>query len=529
MIMRNNLTAKDICRVAIDFGRSNREVGRLLEISPSTVAKYRNLMMIHKIDDARLRTLSDMEVEELVQARYRGALKNFIEPDWDYVCAQSDKRDVTVGLLYQEYVESSADLKDGASLLSESSFTRRLREAKKNRRLSMRQAHLPGAETFVDFSGKHLYLTDPKTRKKCPVEIFVASLGASQLLFATAVPSQKVPDWIEANVRAIEYYGGVTRMIIPDNLKSAVTTPRRRGRGARINRTYLDFSQHYEVTISPARSLHPQDKSLAEIGVRIVNIWVIAALRNRVFHTLTEMNLAIAERVTQINNKQSRRLGSSRRERFEEIEKAALGPLPKLRYEVVEWEDSILVPRDYHIACRGDYYSVPHGLVGQRVNCAVSRSTIRIFTAQSVNPVAVHSLGRGDGATFTDRKHMPDSHRYYAAETVGDLFAWADSVGEEVCDLFNALQANRRITPLSALRQMARAKRLAREYGLERFLSACKYANSVGTQTIDSVRSILKHKIDLRNRCADDRIVAVPVHHENVRGATAYKGSDHAE
>ncbi len=220
----NKLQTKDICRYILNPSRSNRACARALHISPTTVAKYRNLVKLHQVDLERLSGLSNVEIEDLVQARYKGGSQSFAEPHWSYLCAELGKPGVTIALLYQEYVESHGADRN-AELLSASSFGRRMRAARKTKNPSMRQVHPAGARGFVDFSGKHMFLTERGTGKKIPQEVFVASLGASQLIFATAVPSQKLPDWIEANVRALEYFGGAPLEIVPDNLKSAVTKP----------------------------------------------------------------------------------------------------------------------------------------------------------------------------------------------------------------------------------------------------------------------------------------------------------------
>ena len=517
------LKPRDVCRLALDERLSNREVARVSGVSGTTVGKYRVMMKIHGVTRADLDSMSEAELLEMLQAKYKGSAKTFIEPDWDAVYRDYQKRDVTIALLYQEYVESAGDTK-GAALRSESSFGRKLREHCKARGLSMRQEHLPGQEMFVDFSGKHLYLTDPKTGEKTPIEVFVASLGASQMIYATAVASQKKADWIEANVRALEYFGGVPTMIIPDNLKSAVTKTGGRGRDPQVNRSYLDFSEHYGAVIVPARPVRPQDKSLAEIGVRIINMWVIAALRNHVFRSLDEMNALILPIIERINDKRSRRLGASRRELFEESEAGCLKPLPPNRHEYTEWRDSIRVPKDYHVQHNRDFYSVPHHLAGRTVSFCVTRSTIRIFSEQSASPVAVHTLGPGTGTNISNRDHMPEAHRAYAGRNVEELLEWADGVGQDVRALFDAMVSNPRIHAISAIRQMSSAQKLVKEYGHERLASACSYANSVGTQTMPSVANILRMEIDLRSKDKGSRIVAKPVPHNNVRGPAAYSG-----
>ena len=429
---RGRLKPRDVCRLALDERLSNREIGRLAGVSPTTVGKYRALMKINGVGRVELDLMPDAGLSDVLQAKYRGGEKEFIEPDWSAVYDAYQKRDVTVALLYQEYVESSEGLA-GAALRSESSFGRKLREHCKVRGLSMRQEHLPGKEMFVDFSGKHLYLTDTATGEKNPVEIFVSCLGASQLLFATAVKSQRKADWIEANVRAIEFYGGVPVMVIPDNLKSAVVKPGGKGREPLVNRSYLDFADHYGTIIVPARPLRPQDKSLAEIGVRIVNMWVIAALRNHVFHSLAQINALILPIIDRLNNKKSRRLGGySRRELFDQREAGCLKELPAARHEYTEWRESIRVPRDYHVQHNRDFYSVPHHLAGRTVSYCVTRSTIRIFSDQSSQPVAVHALGPGTGSNVTNRDHMPEAHRIYAAQNVEEMLGWADAHSDEV-------------------------------------------------------------------------------------------------
>ncbi|WP_029406951.1 IS21 family transposase [Thiomicrorhabdus sp. Milos-T2] len=521
---QQKLSPRDVCRIAIDERLSHREVARVANVSATTVNKYRSLMKIHGIKNKdELNKLSNTELEEIIQARYKGASKNFIEPDWDQVYLEYQKRDVTITLLYQEYVEASSDI-NGATLLSESSFGRRLRKFCQVRGLSMRQTHLPGQEMFVDFSGKHLFLTDPKTGDRKPIEMFVASLGASRMLFATAVKTQKKTDWIEANVRALEYFGGTTAMIIPDNLKSAVTKPGGKGRDPQVNRSYLDFAEHYGTVIVPARPRMPKDKSLAEIGVRIVNMWIIASLRNHVFYSLSDMNMMILSKIDYYNERRTRRLGASRRELFEELEAGCLMPLPPTRHEYTEWRDSVRVPKDYHISHNKDFYSVPHHLVGRTVSYCVTRSTIRVYSEQSSKPAAIHTLGPGIGANITNREHMPEAHKIYASQNVEELLEWASSIDEEIKILFEAIIANKRIPAITAIRQMSKGQKLVKEYGHDRFASACQYANSVGTQTLPSIENILRLNMDLRKSVDESEFIAEPSPHKNIRGSEAYKG-----
>lgn len=340
----------------------------------------------------------------------------------------------------------------------------------------------------------------------------------------TAVASQKKADWIEANTRALEYYRGAPATIVPDNLKAAVTNPRRKHCEAVLNRSYLDFAEHYGVVILPTRRMRPKDKALVEISVRIANVWVIAALRNRIFHDLAEMNSAILEIVERINNKRSRRLGWSRRERFGEIEAGCLTPLPAERHAFTEWRDEVRVPRDYHVLHDGSYYSVPFHLVGRTVSLCVSRSTIRIFSGQASQPVAIYPIYAVRGSTVTNRAHMPESHRAYAASNTEEMLIWAEDLHHEVHRLFIAILENGRIPAPSALRQMSRAQLFAKKFSPERLISACRHANMVGAQTVESVHNILRLEIDLRPTENILQFAARPVPHDNIRGPNAYSG-----
>ena len=390
----------------------------------------------------------------------------------------------------------------------------------------MRQEHVPGRQMFADFSGKHLYITNPKTGEEAPVELFVAALGGSKKIFVTAVPSQKKADWIEANTRAFEFFGGVTMIITPDNLKSAVDKPKRFGSEAKINRSYLEFAEHYDTLILPTRSVKPQDKALAEIGVRITNIWIIARLRNHVFFNISEINQALAPLLDIINNKRTRALQwRSRQELFEELEAHELRPLPSTRHEYADWYHDIRVPKDYHIVHRHNFYSVPHHLAFETVTYSVSRTTLSVYSRSTTIPVAVHNLGGGIGENFTRPEHMPEKHRLYHSQNVQELLQWATIVGPSVTTMFRAILDNPRIPVIHAIRHMMRSQKLEKQYGRSRFVEACKRANDAAVYSIDSVANILKNEIDLRPPSKQATPAALPVPHKNVRGPSAYQAS----
>jgi len=200
----------------------------------------------------------------------------------------------------------------------------------------MRQVHRAGEKLFVDFSGRRPHLVDPTTGEELLVELFVGVLGASGLIYAEATRSQDLPSWIGAHVRMLEYFQGSTAIWVPDNLKSGVTTADRYE--LEINRTYGELAQHYGAVVIPARAAHPKDKPHVEVSVQIAQRWVLAALRHRTFFTLADLNAAIGERIDGINERPMKRTGVSRRVLFEQIDRPALIPLPRTRYELAEWK-----------------------------------------------------------------------------------------------------------------------------------------------------------------------------------------------
>jgi len=469
---------KYVVQVALNRSLSNRDVAGALKMSPTTISKYRNLLKINNIDEKQLKTLPLDRLEEILQARYRGQSKNFFEPDWEQISQKYQKPDMTVSELYFEYAVEFGTITN-IILMSATTFGRRLAQYRKKRNLSMRQEYYPGEVMFVDFSGKHLYITDCDSGIRKSVEVFVASLGFSQMIYATAVETQAIPNWIEANTRALEYYGGAPCRTVPDNLKAAVVKPRHGSEDAVLTRSYKSFGEHYGVVPMPARSGRPQDKSLAEIGVRVVNLGIIAPLRDRVFYSLDELNTAIYHRVDRINNKRPRRLNATRRDIFDDKEFSALKPLPVERHVYTEWRAAIRVPKDYHVPWDRNYYSVPHVYVGHTVSMSLSGGVIKIYLDSQCEPVAVHLAASGERQAVTDLNHMPDSHREYALSTPEALFAWAEYVGQPIVEYFNMIRNNSRISPSKATQQMTKIKKLAGKFGDQNLIAACAYAKKI--------------------------------------------------
>jgi transposase len=274
------------------------------------------------------------------------------------------------------------------------------------RRLSptMRQQHVAGDKAFVDYSGKRVPIADPATGEIHQAEIFVAVLGASNLTYAEATWTQTLPDWIGAHVRMFRFYRVAPRLLVPDNLKSGVN--KASFYDPEVNRSYAAMAWHYGVGILPARPKRPRDKAAVEAGVRFAQSYILGRLRNVTFFSLAECNAAIAVAVERMNSREMRRLGMSRRQMFETIERPVMRALPEDDYEYAEWRLA-RVGIDYHVEVQGFFYSVPHGLIREQVDTRATARTIEVF--HRGKRVAAHARRYGGPRHGTQPEHMPSA------------------------------------------------------------------------------------------------------------------------
>ncbi len=321
-------------------------------------------------------------------------------PDWHYVHKELRRPGVTLLLLWLEYKEAHPD--DGYSY---SQFCVHYRAWQGHLDLVMRQEHRAGEKLFVDFPGQRLPIFDRRSGEVAlEAELFVAVLGASNYLYAEAVASQGSASWLTAHVHAFEALGCLPRVIVPDNLASAVKKAHRYEPD--INASYQEMAAHYGVAIIPARPRKPRDKAKVENGVLLAERWVLARLRNRRFYSLAEANAAIGELVAWLNDRPFKKMPGSRRQLFEELERPVMAPLPATRYSYGAWKTGVKVNIDYHIedTAYHHYYSVPYQLVGQRVDVRTGAVTVEVF--YSGRRVASHLRSFVPGTAH----HRPGAH-----------------------------------------------------------------------------------------------------------------------
>ncbi|WP_010603622.1 IS21 family transposase [Pseudoalteromonas maricaloris] len=499
-----------LLRLLIITNYSNRRIAVIVSVSPNTVKFYRKKLMARTISVEQLNKVNDSQLKSLfIQSTKHSSEKR--APDWSFIHQLMQQKHQTLIQLWEEYRSISPD-----DAYSYSQFTHYYRRYCKSIDVSMRQYYQPGEICFVDFAGKRIPWFDKETLEEQWAEIYVGVLGYSQLIFAVAVRSQKLEDWLEAHQKMLAFYGGVPQVIVPDNLKSAVTTP---GRFPDINHSYHELSEHYGFTIEPARVRRPQDKSLAEIGVLLVTRWITVVLKRRKFFSIAEINQAMIVLLEQLNRRAFKRYEGNRESRFEECEKGKLNPLPTEPLEIGRWIHHQHVTRDYHIYVLGHAYSVPYELINQYVDVKVCQSKVEIHFEHTLIAVHIRSFAKG-GAT-TENSHRPKNHQVYAQQSKEHFIQWAQSIGESALALVIAQFENKPDFSINGCRASNQLQKLAKQYGNARFESACGCAVKIKSMTVSSVRSILQCHLDESSHKELPVQIQLPLHH-NVRGAEYY-------
>ncbi len=498
--------ALEVLRLKWELGLSNRNAARSARLSAATVSNVLARARAAGVTTyAQARDLGEAELEALLYPESAAANVVFRpEPDCAWIHRERSRPGVTLELLHMEYLEANP------GGYQYTAFCDRYRAFLKRRGASMRQHHIAGDKMFVDYSGKKAHLVDALTGEVIEVELFVAVLGASSYTYAEATYTQQVPDFVGSHVRAFEYFRGVPRATVPDNLKSGVT--RACFYEPTVQRSYEHMALHYGTAVLPAHVRKPKHKAKVEVGVQVAQRWILARLRNHVFHTLAALNEAIRSCLADLNRRCMREYGKSRLELFESIERAALLPLPTERYEITEWKKAT-VNIDYHVAFGPRLYSVPHRYLHEEVWICATASMVDVQLRG--RRIAVHAR-HGRDRHSTVREHMPSAHRQHAEWTPSRILSWATRLGPSTRALCGAILAERP-HPEQGFRSCLGILRLAKKYGDARVENACARCFAAHARSYRSVESVLRHGLDSM-ATLDAESEQNPVDHENVRG-----------
>jgi transposase len=507
---------REMLRLTRDAGMSVSAVARRTGVARSTLRE-----MIERFDRAGLAwplsldvTDADLETRLYGEAGTKQGHRRRPEPDWAALNREMKKKHVTLQILWEEYIEAEP------AGYRYSRFCDLYRGWEARLPVTMRQTHLGGDKLFVDWAGDTVPVTvDRRTGETRAAHLFVAVMGGSSLSFAHASWTETLPDWIDAHVRAFAFFGGAAHLLVPDNPKVAVI--RASLYEPQVHRTYADMAAHYDTAVLPARPRRPRDKAKVETAVRIVERWLLGRLRNRRFYSLAEVNAAIGEMLTALNEvRVMRRVGRTRRQLFEEIDAPKLKPLPAQPYALAEWRLR-KVGLDYHVDFDGHFYSVPYRHAHASVEVRATARAIEVYLKGE--RIAAHMRGSGDGKHTTVPEHMPSSHRRYADWTIERILREAAGVGPSA-EMLCRRVLEHRPHPEQGFRACLGIVRLAKPFGPVRLEAACLRALEIGARTYGSVKSILDNRLDgqpvQRPQGPPDGVLALA--HPNIRGSRYY-------
>ena len=437
-------------------------------------------------------------------------------PDYEYVRKELLRNGVSKKLLWTEYMEECRQ--NGEQPLMYSQFCYYIQQDEQKRRATMHINRKPGEQVEVDWAGDPAHLIDPDTGEIIDVPVFVGAMTYSQYSYAEAFPDEKQASWIIAHAHMYSYFGGVARILVPDNAKTAVL---HNGgyKDQRLNPVYHEMAEHYGTAIIPARVRKPRDKPNAEGSVNGISTWIIAALRNEQFFSLYELNQAIREKLEEFNHRPFTKKEGSRFELFHDEELPLLAPLPAAPYELADWKQAT-VQFNYHISVDGMLYSVPFEYIKKKVDVRVADKTIEVFYKHT--RIASHKRLRGrKGQYSTIAEHMPKEHQHYV-EWNGDRFRkWAEKIGPNTNKAVNAMLASHKVEQ-QAYRGCMGLLKLAERYSVQKLEVACEkaltYTASPSYKSISNILAAVKSKPK-----ADTAPVSVPNKHGITRGADYYR------
>jgi transposase len=508
-------TIKQVLRLNM-LGKSNKGIAKTTGLSKNTVKKYLQLAHSMAIDLPALMEMEDALLEQQFVTRNHGEEQRYEELEALFpgmIQELGVKPGVTRWVLWGEY---RAKHKGGYGY---SQFCYYLQQHMHKKAATMHIEHHPGESMYVDFTGKKLHIVDQETGDIQAVEVFVALLGYSQYAYVEAIRSQKMEDFITAVENALFYFQGCPKLIVSDNLKSAVTKASRYE--PELNDTFLDFSNHYNMGSDPTRPYKPKDKPLVENAVKIVYSRVFAALRNKTFFRLPELNVAIKECIDKHNRTPFQGFTESRYDRYETTERATLHALPQNRFEIKTIRE-LTVQQNCYIEIRQDrhYYSAPHRYIGKHIRVIYTQTSVSIYFKG--DRVAFHVRDFKPGYT-TIPEHLTSTHAFFLSWSPEKFTNWGTDIGVEVGDYIKKVIESKPF-PEQAYKSCLGILSLAKKDSRENLIKACKRASDIGVYNYVIIKTILQNKahLHIEDDLEESNQYKLPLH-ENIRGASSYQ------
>jgi transposase len=502
-------------------GRSIRQVGRLTGISRNTIWDYlrrialsgRSLDELLALNDEALTGIVQVDpIEKIRAGRIADDRYPSIEGRLEYYKAELDRTGVTRQLLWQEY---RADHPEGYSY---SQFCEYLGRHLKKDQAIMRFTHRPGEQLQADFAGDKLGYVDRQTGEWIACEMLVCAMRFSHYLYVEALRSQRQEELIKGLANTIHYLGGVPQSIKFDNTKSAVT------RASRYEPTFTEamdmLAAHYGTTVLATRVRKPRDKASVEKGVSVAYNQIYGPLRDRIFHSLEELNAAIHQQLALLNNKPFQAKAGSRKQLFETEEKPLLRELPSAAFQLKHVTEG-KVQRNYHVILGEDrhQYSVPFTLIGKRLRIIYTTETLEIY--DGLSRIAVHKRSYQKNGYTTTAEHMPEKHRHQARQrgwNAADFEQQASRIGQSTLKVIQRILQSRYFYE-QTYNSCLGILRLGNQYGYQRLEAACSRIKEAPLVNYGMVANILKRNLD-KSSC-DPELFTPP--HEQIRGPQTYQ------
>ena len=477
---------KEILRLSHE-GYSQRQLESSLHCSRHTIREVLTAAKANGITYPLDDSFSNEQLEAILFPNRYASDNAYLAPDFAYIHKELAKPKVTLTLLWDEYRQKAETL--GKCPYMPTQFGDKYRTWARVTKATMRIHHKPGDAMEVDWAGQTLPIYDSVTGESYPVYLFIAVLPCSGYTYAEATSDTKLENWLNCHIHAYEYFGGVTRLLIPDNLKTGVIKNTRYE--TVLNRSYQELAEYYDTAIVPARVEHPKDKSHAEGTVRFASTWILAALRNEHFFTLTEAKEAVSLKLEELNTREFKQREGCRKSAYLEEEKTYMKPLPNQRYELATWNPSLTVGSDYLVSDGKNKYSVPFDLIGEKVDMRLTSNTVEIFFHGS--RVASHVRKQAaQREPIVNPDHMTPEHRKYLGYNTEDFMNWAKSIGEKTYTVVNHFLTSGK-EPEQGFKACASLTKLGEKYGVKKLESACDEVFSyTSTPSIRLIGTILK-------------------------------------
>lgn len=507
---------KQIITLHLD-GYSNRKIASTLGVSRNTVNTYikRFVASEHSMEE-----LLDFDVEALDELFTSHTTVNTKRLDDLMVYFEKvNKARNHPGFTFQHHYHEYAQTTDNP--YSYTQFMEHYRRKYAKVKGSMKLEHEADKEMFIDFAGKHLHIVDKQTGELVAVEVFVAILPNSHYTYVEAVKSQKKEDLITGCINALNFYGGVPKAVVSDNLKSAVT--RASKYEADINRSFKDFARHYNCVISPTRTYAPQDKALVENAVHLAYQRIYYPMREMTFFTLKELNEEIRRLLTNYNKLLFTRKEVSRIELFQTIERQYLKQLPAERYQIKDYKRAKVQKMGYiYFSPDKSYYSVPYRYIGKHTLIHYTQTVVEVY--HNHQRIALHERNPSKGIYVTNKDHLNSTHQNYLEWSPDYFKKKASAHGNHVVECVDKILTDMEYPEIGYKRVMGLIQ-LHKGFGSERLNAACKRVLEADIASYLRVKNVLINNMDkksLFNQEIEQSKTHIPKH-ENIRGSEAYK------